>query len=387
MDLHFSPEDQLFREKVRSWLNDNLPKEKRPHSGPDMKAFDMAWQRKQYDGGWAGVTWPTEYGGLGLSAVRQLIYFEEYAKAGGPDHALCFCALNHAGPTLIAHGTEQQKQFHLPKILRGDVTWCQGFSEPNAGSDLASLKTRALIDGDDLVVNGSKIWTSNAHLCEYQELLLRTEAGTAKHRGISWVICDMRTPGIELRPIMIMTGPDQTHFCQVFYNDVRIPLSNVVGELNDGWNVARSTLRFERGTATVKDQIRAVYVVERLIEMAKHRFASNMELDHDEIGSKLATLRAELAAVRAMTYVIVSRSRRGPPGPESSMMKAMFSEVQQRMRSLSMDILGAESLEMAEHDDWVHDYLRSYANTIAAGTSEIQRNIIGERVLGLPRGP
>jgi alkylation response protein AidB-like acyl-CoA dehydrogenase len=383
MDLKFSPEDEAFRAEVRDWLRSNIPHDKRPHSGPPMRAFDAAWQRKQYEGGWAGVTWPKEYGGLGLSVVRQLIYYEEYARAGGPDQALVFCAQNHAAPTLMAHGTEEQKRFHLPQILKGDVMWCQGFSEPNAGSDLASLKTHAEVAGDHLIVNGSKIWTSNAHLCEYQELLLRTDPTAAKHRGISWVICDMRTPGIELRPIPIMTGPDQYHFCQVFYTDVKIPLSNVVGELNEGWNVAMSTLRFERGTATIKEQIRCVYVVERLIEMAKAR--SNSELDHDEIGARLAELRAELAAIRAMTYVIASRSAKGQLGPESSMVKAMFSEVQQRLRRLSMEILGPDSLEMAEQEDWVHDYLRSYANTIAAGTSEIQRNIIGERVLGLPR--
>jgi alkylation response protein AidB-like acyl-CoA dehydrogenase len=384
MDLHFSNEDEVFRAKVRDWLNDNIPKAKRQHSGPEMRTFDLSWHRQQYDGGWAGVAWPVEYGGLGLSAVRQLIYYEEYARAGGPDHNLVFCAVNHAGPTLIQHGTEEQKHFHLPKILKGEVAWCQGFSEPNAGSDLASLKTRAEVIGDELVVNGSKIWTSNAHLCEYQELLLRTDGHAAKHRGLSWVICDMKSPGVELRPIPIMTGPGQLHFCQVFYNDVRIPLSNVVGDLNNGWNVAMSTLRFERGTATIKEQIRCAHVVERLIDIAKRR--SNTDLSADEIGSRLADLRAELAAVRAMTYVIVSRSAKGgPPGPESSLVKAMFSEVQQRLRLLSMDILEDEGLEMAEHEGWVHDYLRSYANTIAAGTSEIQRNIISERVLGMPR--
>jgi alkylation response protein AidB-like acyl-CoA dehydrogenase len=386
MDLTFSREDQLFRQEARAWLEANIPRDRhRPHSGPEMRAFDLDWQRQQYEGGWAGVAWPQEYGGLGLSAVRQLIFYEEYAKARGPDQALLFCALNHAAPTIMARGTEAQKDFHLPKILKGEVAWCQGFSEPNAGSDLASLKTRAVIDGDDLVVSGSKIWTSNAHLCDYQELLVRTDAESPKHRAISWVICDMRTPGIELRPILIMTGPDQQHFCQVFYNDVRIPLSNVVGELNEGWTVAMATLGFERGTGTVKDQIRFGQVVERLIEMARERAGANVPWDHDEIAARLAAVRADLAAVRAMTYVIVSRSQHGPSGPETSLMKAMFSQVQQTVRRLSMDILGSEALEMAEHEDWVHAYLRSYSATIAAGTTEIQNNIIGERLLGLPR--
>ncbi len=385
MDLTFSREDELFRQEAREWLEANIPRGHRPHSGPDMRAFDLEWQRRQYEGGWAGVAWPTEYGGLGLSAVRQLIFYEEYANAGGPDQALLFCALNHAAPTIMARGTEAQKAFHLPKILKGEVAWCQGFSEPNAGSDLASLKTRAVIDGDDLVINGSKIWTSNAHLCDYQETLVRTDTDSAKHRAITWLIVDMKTPGIELRPILIMTGPDQQHFCQVFYNDVRIPLTNVVGEINEGWNVAMATLGFERGTATVKDQIRFAHVVERLIDMARERAGANAAFDHDEIAARLAMVRADLAAVRAMTYVIVSRSRHSHPGPEASMMKAMFSQVQQTVRRLSMDILGPEGLEMEEHEDWVYAYLRSYAATIAAGTTEIQYNIIGERVLGLPR--
>ncbi|MEH6489959.1 acyl-CoA dehydrogenase family protein [Hyphomonas oceanitis] len=384
MNLDFSEEDEAFRQDVRAWLVANVPKTPRPHSGPAMRAFDLDWQRTQYEGGWAGVSWPVQYGGRGLSAIRQLLFYEEYAKAGGPDSALCFVGLNHAAPTIILHGTEEQKTYHLPKILKGDVAWCQGFSEPNAGSDLASLKTRARIEGDQLIVNGSKIWTSNAMLADYQELLVRTDSDAPRHKGISWVICDMKTPGITLRPINIMTGPGEQHFCQVFYDDVRIPLSNVVGNLNEGWKIAMSTLGFERGTASIKEQIRYAHVVERLIIMARER-GGNVPLHVTEIGSRLATLRAEMAAVRAMTYTIVSRSDEVPPGSESSLMRAMFSGLQQRIRKVSMDILGADSLEMEAHEEWVHAYLRSFSNTIAAGTAQIQRNIIGERVLGLPR--
>ena len=265
MDLQFSREDKVFREEARDWLNSNSPDERRPHAGQAMREFDLAWQKRQYEGGWAGVSWPKEYGGLGLSLTRQLIWHEEYARADAPDNHLCFVALNHAGPTIMARGSEVQKQEHLQKILSGQTIWCQGFSEPNAGSDLGSLKTSARIDGDHLVVNGSKIWTSHGHQSDWQELLVRTDPQAPKHKGISWVICDMKSPGITLRPIEIMTSPNQVHFVQCFYDDVRIPLANVVGAVNDGWNVAMSTLGFERGTAQIRDMIRYAFLLEKMI--------------------------------------------------------------------------------------------------------------------------
>ena len=385
MDLDFSREDLLFREQARAWLHDNVPRERRPHSGEPMRAFDMAWQRRQFEGGWAGVSWPSAYGGLGLSLTRQLIWHEEYARADAPDNHLCFVALNHAGPTIIANGSEAQKSFHLPRILRGEVIWCQGFSEPNAGSDLASLRTRARIEGDHLVVNGSKIWTSHGHLSDWQELLVRTDPDAPRHKGISWVICDMKSPGITLRPIEIMTSPNQVHFVQCFYDDVRIPLGNVVGRINDGWNVAMSTLGFERGTAQVRDQIRYAYLVEKMIAEARRRLGSDCALADDVLGARLAQLRADMAAARAMTYMVTSRAQAGIQDSQSSLMRAMVGETQQRARRLAMDILGTAGLENREDNDWVYFYLRSFSITIAAGTAQIQRNIIGERVLGLPR--
>jgi alkylation response protein AidB-like acyl-CoA dehydrogenase len=387
MDLHFSREDTIFREQARAWLRDNVVRERRPHSGEAMRAFDLAWQRKQCEGGWAGVSWPVEYGGLGLSLTRQLIWHEEYARADAPDNHLCFVALNHAGPTIIARGSEPQKRFHLPKILKGDVIWCQGFSEPNSGSDLASLRTHARIEGDQLVVNGSKIWTSHGHLSDWQELLVRTNPDAPKHKGISWVICDMKSPGITLRPIEIMTSPNQVHFVQCFYDDVRIPLSNVVGEIDDGWNVAMSTLGFERGTAQIRDQIRYAYLAEKMIREAQRRFGSETPLSNDEIGARLAHLRADMAAARAMTYMVMSRAEAGIQDSQTSLMRAMVGETQQRARRLALDILGPYALENPEDDDWVYFYLRSFSITIAAGTAQIQRNIIGERVLGLPKEP
>lgn len=384
MDLHFTRDDELFRQEARAWLESNVPREPRPPEGQGMRDFDLGWQRRQYEGGWAGINWPTQYGGRGLDITRQLIWYEEYARADGPNCELLFVGVNHAAPTIMARGTEEQKAFHLPRILKGEVAWCQGFSEPNNGSDLGGLRCRAEIDGDHLVVNGSKIWTSSAHLADWQELLVRTDTAAPKHKGISWVICDMRTPGIELRPILIMTAPDHHHFNQVFYTDVRIPISNVVGEINDGWNVAMSTLGFERGTASMLEQIRYGKVVERLIEMARERYG-NRSLDYDELGQRLAQLRAEVTAVRAMTYRIASRASTGAPGSEASLMRAFFSQLQQRIRRIALDVIGPDAIELPDDDPWIRPYLRSYSNTIAAGTSEIQRNIIGERVLGLPR--
>lgn len=356
-----------------------------------MREFDIAWQRKQYEAGWAGIAWPTQFGGRGLPLVQQLIWHEEYARAGAPQAGVCFVGLNHGGPTLMAQGSQAQQATHLPGILKGEVVWCQGFSEPNAGSDLASLRTSAVIDGDHLIVNGSKIWTSYAQLADYQELLVRTDPGAAKHRGISWVICDMHSPGIEVRPIRTMAAADHFHFCEVFYSDVRIPLSNVVGGLNDGWNVARATLGFERGTAFIADQIHYSEVVEEMITRVREK-AREVDgactFETSDVFARLAFLRAEMAAVRAMTYATISRSGHETPGPEGSLVRLFFSEAQQRVRRLAMDILGPDNIELSsEEEGWTWQYLRSFAATIGGGTSDIQRNIIGERILGLPAGP
>ena len=384
MDLNFTAEDKQFRERARDWLNENAPRERRPHHGEAMRQYDKRWQKTQFDAGWAGVSWPVEYGGLGLGLTQQLIWYEEYARAFAPDNHLCFVGLNHAGPTIIARGDDAQKNAHLKPILSGEKIWCQGFSEPNAGSDLASLKTRAVVDGDELVITGTKTWTSHGHLADMQELLVRTDPDAPRHKGISWVIFDMTVPGVELRPIDIMTAPNLPHFVQCFYDEARIPLANVVGGLNNGWSVAMSTLGFERGTAQVKDQIRYAFLVEQMIERARKRFGTS-NLDNDEIGARLAQLRADMAAARATTYMVVSRAQAGIQGSEASLMRAMVGEVQQRVRRLALDIIGPESLENPEDDDWVYFYLRTYSTTIAAGTAQIQRNIIGERVLGLPR--
>ena len=390
MDLTLAPEMDDFREQVRTWLRENVPTAPQPHDGPEMRDFDVAWQRAQFDGGWAGINWPVEYGGCGLELLQQMIWFEEYAWADAPDVGVCFVGINHGGPTLIARASEELKSLHLPRILRGDSVWCQGFSEPGAGSDLAGLSTKAEIDGDHLVVNGQKIWTSYAEHADYQELLVRTSRGAKRHDGITWVVCDMRTPGITVRPIGTMTGP--AHLCEVFYDDVRIPLSNVVGDIGDGWSVAMSTLSFERGTGFMKEQVELVRKVDALIELARDRVdrRGRRRIDDELIAQRLATARAETQALSAMTLAEITRNaRRTQPGSESSMMRLFFSELRQRVSKLAVDIVEEDGLErrrFGDPDAYASDWYYSFAATIAAGSKDIQRNIIGERLLGLPRG-
>ena len=393
MNLDLTAEEQEFREEARTWLRDNLPTEERPPEGPEMRAFDLAWQRTLYDGGWAGINWPAEYGGRGLTDIQQMIWYEEFAKANPPftlNNSCTFVGNLHGGPTIIVNGDEEQKSTYLPRILRGEDVWCQGFSEPGAGSDLAGLNTRAEIDGDQLVVNGQKTWTSYAHVADVQELLVRTDPSAPKHKGITWVICDMRTPGIEIREIRTMSHV--TDFCEVFYDDVRIPLSNVVGGLNNGWRTAMSTLSFERGTAFMADQVELAATVERLIEEARTRIGPDGRrpaIQDDELARRLALARAEVAALRAMTITGISRNARtGVPGPEGSIVRLFHGELHQRVYQLALDIIGADALRLTPVDGegvWTGPYLQSFAYTIGGGTTDIQRNIVGERVLGLPR--
>ena len=389
MKIIETADDKIFRGEVRDWLNKNVPREPRPPEGAEMREFDQNWQRIQYEGGWAGISWPAEYGGRGLSLIHQMIWHEEYSRAGAPSSANMFVALSHAGPTLIIQGTEEQKSYHLPRILKGEVTWCQGFSEPGAGSDLASLRTSAAIDGDELVINGSKIWTSYGLNADWQELLVRTDPNVPKHKGITWVICDMKSPGIDVRPIRAMSG--FTHFCQVFYDDVRIPLSNVVGGLNNGWKVAMTTLGFERGTASVAHQIELSRTVERLVDIAKIIEApggNRRAIQDDAIAAELATLRAEVAALRSMTALTISRNMRDPvPGPEGNLVALHFGELIRRVNDFALCLLGPRGLERTnEFGHWPIEYLECYKWAIGGGTTEIRRNVIGERLLGLPKG-
>lgn len=390
MDLDFTKEQVEFRERVRTWLTENKPREPRPRDDAGIREYDLAWQRTQWEGGWAGIAWPTEYGGGGLTLLQQLIWYEEYAAQGFPGIDACFVGLSHAGPTLMLRGNEEQKSFHLPRILKGEVIWCQGFSEPEAGSDLAALRTKAVIDNDHLVVNGQKIWTSSAACADYQELLVRTDSTGSKHQGITWVICDMHTPGIEVRPIRTMEGGAE--FCEVFYDDVRIPLANVVGDVDDGWSVAMSTLSFERGTAFTANQVRLAKVVEDLIDFSRDHTGPDGRrpaIADDEIARRLARARASVASLRAMTYVGICHTMKADtPGPRGSMLKLYYADLCKEIAALAMDIVGADALRGTSRWDqhgWVGNYFYSFSQSIGGGTSEIQRNIIGERVLGLPR--
>ena len=391
MDITFTADEERFREHARAWLAANAPKTEPPEH--DLKArseFDRAWQRKLHEAGYAGISWPKEYGGRGASLMEQLIWYEEFARSGAHDPSTLFVGLNHGGPTLIACGSDAQKAFHLPKILRGEVIWCQGFSEPGAGSDLAGLSTRAVIDGDDLVVSGQKIWTSFAQIAQWQELLVRTDPDAPKHKGITWVICPMGLPGMEIREIKTMGGGSD--FCEVFYDEVRIPRANIVGKLNDGWNVAMSTLSFERGTAFVSDVLESMELVRDLAELAK-TITSNGATRWEDVGLRreIGRIAAEFDALWALTKRNISQAQRtGLVGVGGNVFKIAWSDLRQHLGDVTMRLLDRASLsldDVSELPTGRHVHARFYAisMTIAAGTSQVNRNIVGERVLGLPK--
>jgi len=367
-----------FRRRARQWLEANVPAESAPEDGPASREYVLSWQKKQSIGGWTGLAWPKDVGGRGLSVLEQIVWFEEYARAGGPSPLdASFVGLNHAGPTLIACGTPEQKAYHLPRILAGEVIWCQGFSEPGSGSDLASLRTRGRVEGDQLVIDGHKIWSSFADIGDWQELLIRTDPEARAHGALTWVICPMNAPGITVRPIRTMAGPRK--YCEVFYDSVRVPLSNVVGGLNNGWATAMSTLSFERGTAALALLIGLTLKVEKLLAACPS--------DRPQMRMRLAQLRAEGASIRAMTYRFALDSENSVPDAGGSIIRLSFAEFAQRVTAAAIDLLGIEAPEVIGMHGWGHDYLDAFSETIAGGTAEIQRNIIAERVLGLPKGP
>jgi alkylation response protein AidB-like acyl-CoA dehydrogenase len=390
MDLNYSEADKDFRARARAWLQTNVPAERRPADPVAAAKFDRAWQRTQFDAGWAGVNWPKAYGGLGLSGLQQVIWYEELARARAPHHMnTTYIALMHAGPTLISRGTEAQKAFHLPRILSGEAIWCQGFSEPGAGSDLAAIQTRGRIEGDHLVVSGAKMWTTDAMYADYQELLVRTDPAGERHRGLTWIICDMRLPGIEIRPIRTML--QEEHVNMVFYDEVRIPLANVVGEVNRGWSTALSTLAFERGLGFIGDQLELYERIGRAIDLAGRVRLDDgrLAIEDDGVAQRLAALKAEAMAIRAMTLADISETdRTGEPGPKGSLMKLMVTTTHKALSELVGEILGWDFLEFdgdRSNHPWTFEYLWSWVFTIAGGTSEIQREITADRLLDLPR--
>ena len=395
MDIRFSAEEIAFRDELRDWLGEVLPTLGDPPDRDDWTArreWDMGWQRKLYDAGYAGINWPSEFGGRGSTPTEHLIFLEETTRMGAPYVGMNFVAQLHAGPTLILEATAEQQARHLPAMLKGEEVWCQGFSEPNAGSDLASLSTRAIRDGDHYVVTGQKIWTSFGHVADYCELLVRTDQEAPKHRGITWLICPMDLPGIEVRPITTVAGSSE--FCEVFFDEVRIPVENRVGDENDGWRVAMVTFSFERGTAFISELLGTMNQLAEMAELARGiRRNGSTAWDDDEIRREIGHLQAEYDALWALTKRVVSQAQRtGMPGPGGSVFKLYYADVKKRMADLAHRMLEREALVLAEDvgdeqtgGDMVASRLYVLSLSIAAGTSEIQRNIIGERILGLPK--
>lgn len=400
MRLAPSAEEEAFRRELRSWLPDavsSLTPAPALDDWPARRTYDTAWQRRLYDAGYAGISWPAEHGGRGATPSEELIFLEELERAGAPYVGCNFVGTLHAGPTVIAAGSPEQQERHLPGILRGEHVWCQGFSEPAAGSDLASLRTKAVRDGDHYVVTGQKIWTSHAHVADFCELLVRTDPDAPKHKGISWLIMPMDLPGIEVRPLRTLLGVSE--FNEMFLDEVRIPVSNLVGGENDGWATAMVTFSFERGTAFVGELLRSQTLVHELAGLARQAGAgARRTWDHDDVRSRLAELVADLDGLLALTRRNVSRAERGlDASVGASIFKLGYHGARVRMGDLAMELLGRAALALGEPGlafspdlppaavDHVPERLYALSLSIAAGTEQIQRNIIGERGLGLPR--
>ncbi len=393
MDLNLTAEELQFRDELRAWLEANVPKdwdERREESLETRFEYLRVWQRKLYEGGWAGISWPKEYGGRGASLMQQVIFWQEMARAGAPPMANVL-GLGLIGPTIIAFGTEAQKKRYLRKILSAEEIWCQGFSEPNAGSDFAGLSTEGRLDGDHYVVNGQKVWISYGWVADWCELVVRTDPNAPKHKGLTVLLVDMKTPGVDVRPLRQMTG--EAEFNELFLRDVRVPAENVLGKVNAGWDVAIGTLMHERGTFGAGLQIIYKRNMDRLIELSRTLHRNGRPAAQDPlIRQKLAQCYAEIAIMRLNQMRAFSRiSATGVPGPEGSIQKIFWSELNQRFQQVAQELLGPYG-QLGAPDDhaidkgiWSYGYLRSRGNTIEAGTSEIQRNIIGHFVLGLPR--
>jgi len=393
MDLNLSPEEIKFRDELRAWLTANVPKdwdERREESMELRFEYLKRWQRKLYEGGWAGISWPKEYGGRGASLMEQVIFWQEMALASAPPLANVL-GLGIIGPTIIAYGSEAQKKRHLAKILSAEEIWCQGFSEPDAGSDLANVRCEAKLDGDHYVVNGQKVWNSYGWAAHWCELVVRTDPDVPKHKGLTVLLVDMKSPGVDVRPLRQMTG--ETEFNEIFFHDVRVPATNVVGKVNEGWGVAMGTLMHERGTFGAGLQITYRRNMERLIDLAKTLERNGKPAAADPIiRQKLAQCYAEIEIMRCNQMRAFSRiSATGVPGPEGSIQKIFWSELNQRFQQIAQELLGpygqleAGDNHAIDNGMWAYGYLRSRGNTIEAGTSEIQRNIIGHFVLGLPK--
>jgi len=386
MDFRDTPDEAAFRTELRAWIDDNLPggwRDRAPTSGRMDESVSRVWSKKLYEAGYAGLTWPKEFGGQGAPYTHQAIFLEESARAETPEH-IGIIGLGMAGPTIIAHGTDEQKSAHLAQTLSGEEVWCQGFSEPGSGSDLASLRTKAEDAGDHYVVSGQKVWSSFAHIADYCILVVRTDPDVPKHKGITYLLVDMHSEGVEVRPLVQITGDPE--FNEIFFTDVKVPKSNVVGEANAGWGVAMTTLLHERGTLGFALTARLEVLVGKLIALATETGADADPLIRDRVAQQWIELQAlKFTNYRALTTLM----KTGVPGPEGTIAKLHWSESNQRLGKLALDILGVRAQLDNEDSDWSgfwqYQQLRSRGNTIEAGTSEILRNIVAERVLGLPR--
>ncbi len=395
MDLRYTEAEEKFRRELRSWLTAEVPAHGPPPPSHDWyarRAYDTGWQRKLFDAGWAGINWPREFGGRDATLIEQLIYFEEIALADAPYVGVNFVGLLHGGPTIMAEGTPEQKARHIQRILSGEEVWCQGFSEPAAGSDLAGLQTVAVRDGDHYVVSGHKIWTSFAQVADYCELLVRTDPSAPKHRGISWLIMPMDLAGISTQPLPTLEG--EAEFSEMFLENVRIPVENLVGAENDGWRVTNVTLRFERGTAFASDMIHLQAFVQDMIAVAQRVTSQGTRAWEDRaLRREIGHLAAELEALWAMVKLSVCEAKEtGVPGLGASAIKLHYTELYHRIGELAMRLLGRAALSRSDvaglpSGRWLSRAMQSISLTIAAGTSQIQKNIIGERVLGQPKEP
>ena len=394
MDFKFSPEDEAFRQEFRSWLEHHIPRDWRDdelHDPDTLEEFERrrAWHRQLYDGGWMCIHWPQEYGGRGASLIQQVIYHQELDRAKAPP-TVNFQGIARVGPTLMQWGTPEQKQRYIPKIPPAEEIWCQGLSEPDHGSDLAAVETRAVDRGDHFLVNGSKVWTSNAHRADFTTLLCRTDPDAPKHKGLSYLLVDMKSPGITVRPLVQITG--ESGFNQVFFDDVQVPLTNLVGEKNRGWMVAMTNMMFERTIHGGRTDM--MIEVRQLAELAKKMDRDGRSAWEDSyVRQSLARFACEAAALKYTSFRQLTKQLKGlPPGPEGSMMKLGTSSLNLRMQEFAMELLGSysqfeyQASGAIDRGKWSHRMLAARRGTIAAGTNEIQHNIIGERVLGLPKG-
>ena len=391
MNFDFTDREEAFRKEVRAWLEANLPDDLRGRAFASSRAGReevqklRAWQKRMHAAGYVGMDWPREFGGRGASITEMVILYQEMACAESPQ-LVNRGGVSMLGPTLMKHGTPAQQARFLPKILAADELWCQGFSEPNAGSDLANLQTRAVREGDDFIINGQKVWTSMAHVADWCFLLVRTDAAAPKHKGISFLLVDMKTPGLTIRPLRQITG--EAEFNEVFFDNVRVPKENLVGKLNEGWSVAITTLAYERDLLTFIRHISLRNALHRLVKLAQSRGRSADPVMRQKIaGLWIGEQVLQLNGYRSLTKIL----RGGAPGPEGSTSKLFWSHVDEELAQVATEVIGPYS-QIAHGSSWAPDEgqwefyeLLARASGIRGGTSEILRNILAERVLGLPK--